>query len=424
MICIPNSDKKRIVIVGCGFAGLKLARKLRHSNYQVVIIDKNNYHQFQPLFYQVASAGLEASSIAFPLRKIFHDFKDFYIRKAEVIKIDAANNQLITSLGAINYDYLVLSQGVRTAYFGLDHLEHITKSMKSVSEALDIRNSIFQNFEDALTISDIDECNQFMNIVVVGGGPAGVEISGVLAEMRKYILHKDFPELDCTKINIYIIERNQRILAQMSPKASEKATQYLESFGVKILTSQSVKDYDGEYVYTGTDEKIKTNIVLWTAGTKGVKIEGLKSECYLPNLRITVDRYSRVSGHENIFAIGDIASMSEEKYPNGHPQVSQVAIQQGVMLAKNFQNMSDEKPLKMFSYKNLGSMATIGRNLAVVELPHYRFYGPFAWFVWMFVHIMAIVGIKNRLLIFINWMWSYLTYDQSLRLIIKPKGTN
>lgn len=424
MISIPKTDKKRIVIAGCGFGGLKLARGLRNSGYQVVIIDKNNYHQFQPLFYQVASAGLEPSAIAFPLRKIFQHYKDFYIRKADIIRVDPSINQLTTSLGPINYDYLVLAYGAKTSYFGLDRLAHCTKSMKSVSEALDIRNSIFQNFEDALTVTTDEERNQYMNIVVVGGGPSGVEISGALAEMRNSILPKDFPELDCSKIKIYLIEGNNRLLGPMKPKTSEKATQFLETLGIKIMTSSVVKNCDEKYVYTSTNEMIRTNLVIWTAGVRGNKIEGLNPEWYIANDRIVTDRYMLVKGSQNIYAIGDVAYMTEDNWPKGHPQVAQVAIQQAKVLSANFKKMARNKPLEMFTYKDLGTMATIGRNLAVVELPYVKFYGAFAWFVWMFVHIVAIVGIKNKVLIFINWLWNYITYDQSLRLIIKPKGSS
>lgn len=424
MITIPETDKKRVVIVGCGFAGLKLAQKLRNSNFQVVIIDKNNYHQFQPLFYQVASAVLEPSAISFPLRKIFQHYNDFYIRKAEVIRFDTQNNQLISSIGTLRYDILVLAHGAKTSYFGLDHLEHFTKSMKTVAEALDIRNSILQNFEDALSVSTQEDRNQYMNIVVVGGGPSGVEISGALAEMRNHVLPNDFPDLDCSKINIYLIEGNDRLLNTMSKKTSEKAAEFLKKLDIKVLTSSFVKDCDEKYVFLNTSEKIRSNIVIWTAGIKGNKIEGLNNTCYSQSERLFVDRYNRVKGYDNIYALGDVAFMTEEKYPNGHPQIAQVAIQQAVLLSKNLISNFDNKPYKMFHYHDLGTMATIGRNLAVVELPYVKFQGMFAWLVWMFIHLMSIVGVKNKLLIFINWVWSYFTNDQSLRLIIKPKDHN
>ncbi|PKP34910.1 MAG: FAD-dependent oxidoreductase [Bacteroidetes bacterium HGW-Bacteroidetes-17] len=424
MITIPRIDKKRIVIVGCGFAGLKLARKLHNSNFQVIIIDKNNFHQFQPLFYQVASAGLEPSAISFPLRKIFQHYKDFYLRKANVIRINTDKNELVSSIGILQYDILVLAHGAKTSFFGMDRLEHCAKSMKSVVEALEIRNSILQNFEDALSAPSPEERNQYMNIVVVGGGPSGVEISGALAEMRNYILPKDFPELDCSKINIYLIEGNNRLLGTMSERTSEKAAEFLKKLGIKVLTSTVVKDCDEKYVFINTSDKIRSNIVIWTAGVKANRIEGLNSNCYSKSERLLVDNYNRITGYDNIFAIGDVALMKEENYPNGHPQLAQVAIQQASLLAKNLKNSIKNKPLKIFHYHDLGTMATIGRNLAVVELPYIKFQGLFAWFVWMFIHLFAIVGVKNKMLIFINWVWNYFTYDQSLRLIIKPKDHN
>ena len=424
MLNLPISNRKRVVIVGCGFAGLKLARRLRNSDFQIIIIDKNNYHQFQPLFYQVASAGLEPSAISFPLRKIFQHYKDFYIRKAEVIRIDPQMNQLVTSVGILEYDFLVLAQGAKTSYFGLDHLENCTKSMKSVGEALDIRNSILQNFEDALSATTTEDRNKYMNIVVVGGGPSGVEISGALAEMRKYILPKDFPELDCTQISIYLIEGNTRLLGTLSAKSSEKATEFLEKLGIKVLTSSFVTNCDEKHVFINTSDKIRSNLVIWTAGIKANKIEGLDNKCYSKSGRISVDNYNRVKGYDTIFALGDVAFMTAEKYPDGHPQLAQVAIQQAVLLSGNLKRQFKHRPLRKFHYHDLGTMATIGRNLAVVELPYIKFQGLFAWFVWMLIHLMSIVGVKNKLLILINWIWSYITYDQSLRLIIKSKDQN
>jgi NADH dehydrogenase len=424
MINIPEINKKRIVIVGCGFGGLILSKKLRNSNFQVVIIDKNNYHQFQPLLYQVASAGLEPSAISFPLRKTFQLYKDFHIRKTEVIEIDTPNNQIVTTIGVLGYDILVLAHGAKTSYFGMDHLEDCTKSMKSVADALDLRNTILQNFEDALSATSMKDQEQYMNIVVVGGGPSGVEISGALAEMRNHILPKDFPDLDCSRINIYLVEGTNKLLGAMSEKSSVKAAEFLAKLNIKVLTSTIVKDCDTKNVFINGTEKIRSNIVIWTAGIKGNKIEGLNSECYTRSDRLMVDGYNKVKGYENVYALGDMAFMTEEKYPKGHPQLAQVAIQQASQLAKNLRRNSINKPQKLFTYRDLGTMATIGRNLAVVDLPYFKFQGMFAWFVWMFVHLMSILGVKNRLLILINWLWNYFTYDQSLRLIIKQKDKN
>ncbi|MCX6301397.1 MAG: NAD(P)/FAD-dependent oxidoreductase [Bacteroidia bacterium] len=422
MINIPSTDKKRVVIVGCGFAGLTLAKKLRKSPFQVVIIDKHNYHQFQPLFYEIASAGLDADSITFPIRKVFQKYDDFYIRKAEVKEVNVSDNKLITSIGALNYDYLVLAHGATNYFFGSDKMKQYSKGMKSIAEALDLRNTLLMNFENAVATIDEEERDRLLNITIIGGGPSGVEIAGALAEMNKYVIHKDYPELKNKKVNIYLIEGYERLLNTMSPESSGKARQFLEKRGVRVLTNTLAVDCDEKSVTLKTGEKIKTGLILWTAGISGNKVKGFSQENYGKGGRFNVDRFNRVKGYENIFAIGDISLMTEEKYPSGHPQVAQVAIQQAKLLSENLKNMSGSKPLKEFLYKDLGTMATVGKNLAVVELPHFHFHGVFAWFVWMFIHLMSIIGVRNKLLIFINWAWKYFTYDQSLRLILRPKG--
>jgi NADH dehydrogenase len=422
MINIPAAGKKRVVIVGCGFAGLKLARKLRHSGYQVVIVDKHNYHQFQPLFYQVATAGLEPSAISFPLRKIFQNYKDYYIRIAEVTNIDTDKQQLWTTLGIIKYDYLILTQGVSNFFFGMKNMESLSKPMKSVSEALDLRNTLLQNFENALAATTEEDQEGFLNLVVVGGGPTGVEVSGALADMRKYVLGKDYPELNKEKIHIYLIEGMNRLLRTLSERSAEKAKEFLERLGVTVILNTRVRNFDRKNIETSDGKKIRTNLVIWTAGITGARIEGLRDISYGKNNRIIVDRFNQVQGYSNIFALGDVALMEEQRFPNGHPQVAPVAIQQASLLAKNLVRIRVQKDMIPFSYKDKGTMATVGRNLAIVELPNARFYGTFAWLVWMFVHLMSIVGIRKRFLILINWFWNYVTYDTSLRLILKPKG--
>jgi len=422
MINIPKVEKKRVIIVGCGFAGLTLARKLKNADFQVVIIDKHNYHQFPPLFYQVASAGLEASSILFPLRKIFQNYNDYHIRKAEVKAVDSVNNQLVTTAGIVGYDYLVLAHGATNSYFGSVQMQQHSRAMKTIAEVLDLRNNLLMNFENALIAKDDSERDMLLNIVIIGGGPSGVEIAGALAEMNKYVIPKDYPELKKIRAKIFLIEAADRVLNMMSPKSSEKATEFLEKSGVKVLTLTKATECDEHTVFIDSGENIKTGMIIWTAGIKGNLIEGIDNDSYVKNGRLIVDRNSRVKGYENIFALGDISFMIEGKYSNGHPQVAQVAIQQAKLLSGNLKKIALNKTPEEFRYKDLGTMATIGKNLAVVELPYIRFYGLFGWFVWMFIHLMSIIGVKNKLVIFINWAWKYFTYDQSTRLILRPKG--
>jgi len=417
---IPDTQQKRIIIAGGGFAGLKIATKLANSNFQVVLIDKNNFHQFQPLFYQVATAGLEPSAISFPLRKIFQNSKNVFIRVAEITGLNTNKKEVVTALGSLNYDILILAMGVDTNFFGMKHIARFAIPMKSVAEALSLRNKILQNFEDALIEPDAEKEKALLNIVVVGGGPTGVEVSGTLAEMKKFILPKDYPEIDFSKMNIYLLEAGSRILGGMTEKSASNAQGYLQKLGVNVLCDAQVSDYDGEMVSIQDNIRIPAKTLVWAAGVSGKQTEGLDPELYSRGNRIKVNSFNLVEGLQDVYAIGDNAIMTEDSYPNGHPQMAQPAIQQAKLLALNLKRQQNNKPMKPYHYFNKGSMATIGRNLAVVELPFVRFYGFFAWLTWMFVHLMAIVGVKNRLLVFINWFWNYVTYDQSLRLIIKP----
>ena len=420
---IPKTNQKKVIVIGAGFGGLQLAQKLAgNDDFQVILIDKNNYHQFQPLFYQVATAGLEPSAISFPLRLAFHNDANVHVRVAQVTKIVSEQNTIVTDLGEIAYDYLVLAIGADTNFFGNTNIEERALPMKSVGEALGLRNRLLENFEKALVSDNQDDRVGLMNVVVVGGGPTGVEISGTLAEMRSHVLPKDYPELDFELMQINIIESGGELLGPMSENAQRKSKDYLEKLGVNVRLNCRVTDFDGKYVYLNDGTTIRTNNLVWAAGVKANGIEGINPAVLARGGRMKVNRFNQVESYENIFAVGDVAFMTEEKFPNGHPQLAQPAIQQGKLLAQNLQNLLRRNPLKEFVYKDLGSMATVGRNLAVVDLPFWHFQGFFAWLTWMFVHLIAIVGVKNRVLIFINWLWNYVTYDQSLRLIIRAKA--
>lgn len=419
---IPHkqSIQKRVVIVGAGFAGLTLAKKLSSKYFQVILIDKNNYHQFQPLLYQVATSGLEPSSISFPLRKIFQHRKNVYIRIAEVTKIHPQENRIETSVGEMDFDFLILAHGAETNYFGNPSLQQNSYTMKSIAEALYLRNTLLQNFEKALISKDEKERDALLQIVIVGGGPTGVELAGAIAEMKNNILPKDYPELDFKQMNIVLIEASPRLLNGISEQLGKTAQRYLEALGVKVLTNALVNSYDGNTVVLGNGTTLSTNCLIWAAGVKGASLKGLPVSAATSTNRIKVDGYNCIHGLTNIFAIGDVASMQSEDTPNGHPQVAPVAIQQAGLLADNLKRIGSGTELKPFRYHDKGSMATIGRNLAVVEMGKLKIKGFNAWAIWMLVHLMSIIGIKNRLLILINWVWHYITYDQSLRLILRP----
>ncbi|HBL74547.1 MAG: NADH dehydrogenase [Bacteroidetes bacterium GWF2_42_66] len=419
-INIPETGQKRLVILGAGFAGLKLARELVNSDFQIVLIDKNNYHQFQPLFYQVATAGLEPSAISFPLRKIFQQKKNIFVRVAEVQKIDADKHQISTEIGPLKYDYLVVATGVRTSYFGMENISNHAIPMKTVAQALALRNRVLSNFELAVTITDREKLKELLNIVVVGGGPTGVEVSGALADLKNFVLPKDYPDLDFSLMEVSLVEASEHLVGGMSKLASRKSKIYLEKLGIHVYTGTRVVDYDGHTVTFQDGRSIQSNTMIWAAGITGTYPDGINRERAVRGNRLPVDRYNRLPDVEDVFVLGDLAYMQTEKYPNGHPQLAQVAIQQARNLARNLKRMNESRELRKFEYADKGSMATVGRNLAVVDFPFLRFGGRIAWLIWMFVHLMSIVGVKNRMLVFINWFWNYITYDQSLRLIIKP----
>lgn len=418
---IPRSSFPRIVIIGGGFAGISLAKRLRNKNVQVVLLDKHNYHNFQPLMYQVATGGLEPDSIAYPIRKIVQEYKDFYFRLAEVREIDAENNTIYADIGELKFDYLVIATGSKTNYFGNKEIERNSMAMKTIPQSLNIRSLILENFEQALLTNDIDERHSLMNFVLVGGGPTGVELAGALAEMKKAILPKDYPDLDVRKMEINLVQGSNRILDSMSENASEKAEKFLLDLGVSVWKNVRVTGYDGKTVTTNSDLSFDSATVIWTAGVQGALPHGLKADSFIKNVnRIKVNQFNQIEGYTNLFAIGDIAVMSSEQYPQGHPMMAQPAMQQGRLLAENLIKIINKKEPKPFEYKDKGSMATIGRNKAVVDLPKFKFSGVFAWFVWMFVHLFSLIGFKNKAVVFLNWVYNYIRFDREARLIMRP----
>ncbi len=412
-----------MVIVGAGFGGLRLARMLANRReFQVVLINRTNYHEFQPLYYQVATAGLEANSILFPLRAIFGGSDNVHIRVTNVAGVRTADKEVDTDLGSVPYDYLVMATGADTNFFGQQNIIDNAMPMKSVSEAIALRNRILQNFEDALSVETNDERDGLMDVVVVGGGPTGVELCGTLAEMKRTVLPSDYPELDFDMMQIYLIESGGELLGPMSENSHKKSEAYLRDLGVVVRLNTRVKDFDGKTVFMNDGTTLQSNNLIWAAGVKASPLAGLPIDVIGRGGRVIVNRFNQVQGFTDVFAIGDVAIMAEgDVWPNGHPQVAQPAIQQGKLLGDNLKRLLKSEPLQEFIYKDLGTMATIGRGLAVVDLPYLKFSGVLAWLTWLMVHLMAIVGVKNRLLILINWMWNYVSYDNSLRLIIRQK---
>jgi len=418
---IPRLSYPRIIIIGGGFAGISLAKKLSKHEVQVVLLDKHNYHTFQPLLYQVSTGGLEPDSIAYPIRKILKDFSNCSFRLADVEEIDTEKQKLKTNIGNIKYDYLVLATGSETNFFGNKAIEENSMVMKTIPQSLNLRSLILENFEEALLTSDLNERIALMNFVIVGAGPTGVELAGALAEIKKGILPKDYPDLDTRLAQINLVQSGDRILKEMSTQASEKAEDFLEELGVNVWKRIMVTGYDGKTVTTNTDVTFETATLVWAAGVKGSLINGLNSEQFITRgNRIAVNEFSQVKGFENIFAVGDVACMESDDYPRGYPMMAQPAIQQGKQLGINLANLIEGEPMKPFEYKDKGSMATIGRNKAVVDLKKFRFQGVFAWFVWMFVHLFFLIGFRNRVVVFVNWVYNYIRFDREARLIIRP----
>ena len=418
---IPRTSFPRIVIIGGGFAGVALAKKLSKQEVQVVLLDKNNYHTFQPLLYQVSTGGLEPDSIAYPIRKILKDFPNFYFRLADVQEIDTVKNKVKTNIGNLKFDYLVVASGSTTNFFGNKEVEEHSMAMKTIPQSLNLRSLILENFEDALLTSDLNERNALMNFVIVGGGPTGVELAGALAEIKKGILPKDYPDLDTRLAQIHIVQSSDCILKGMSENASKKAEDFLEKLGVNVWTNVRVTNYDGKTVTTNTDLTFETATLVWAAGVKGATIKGLDAEEFVTRgNRILVNEFNQVKGFKHVFAIGDIACLVSDEFPHGYPMMAQPAIQQGDQLGDNILKLIEEIPMKPFSYKDKGAMATIGRNKAVVDLKNFKFQGIFAWYVWMFVHLFFLIGFRNRMVVFVNWVYNYVRFDREARLIIRP----
>lgn len=410
---------KKVVIIGAGFAGLQLAKKIKNSEYEITIIDQHNFHQFQPLFYQVATARLEPSAISFPLRKVFQKKRNVHVRITKVEHIDMDARLVKTDDGDFNYDYLVIATGCTTNFFGNKNVERFAYPMKSTPEAITLRNRILLNFEDALNAKP-EEMEGIMNIVVVGGGPTGVELSGALAEMKKNVLPRDYPDMDFSKLSIYLLEGTSHTLAAMSKVSQARSLEYLTRMGVQVWTNTLLDDYDGKVATMKDGRTIPTRTLIWAAGVMGNLPEGIPKEYTVRGNRIAVDEYNRVKERPEIFAIGDIAYMETKDWPKGHPQLANVANNQAKHLAHNLKRMLDGKDLQPFVYKNPGTMATVGKRKAVVDLPAFSFQGIFAWLFWMFLHLMLILNVKNKLIVFINWAVSYFTNDTTLRLILLP----
>ncbi|MFA7687414.1 MAG: NAD(P)/FAD-dependent oxidoreductase [Moheibacter sp.] len=416
---VPAINLKRIVIIGGGFGGLRLAKKLSTKDYQVVLLDKHNYHTFQPLLYQVATAGLEPDSIAHAIRQIFAKKENFFFRIADVERIDTVKQEIHSDIGSLHYDYLIIATGSDTNYYGNQNIAKNAMPMKTVPEALDLRSLILQNLESALLTNDLDERYRLMNYVIVGGGPTGVELAGAMGELKKHVLPNDYPDLDIRRMNVHLIQGADRLLPTMSTNASEKALKYLENLGVQVWFDMLVKDYDGKIITTDK-RPFEATTLIWAAGVKGSLIPGIEGEGVVVGGRYLVNEFNLIKGFDNIYALGDVALMVTDEKPQGDPMVAQVAIQQGKLLAKNLNNLKANKPMKPFHYKDKGSMATIGRDKAVVDLPGWRFGGWFAWFVWMFVHLVSLVGFRNKVIALTNWVIQYFQYNKSVRLIIRP----
>ena len=410
----------KVVIIGAGFGGIAIAKAFKNKKVDVLLIDQNNYHNFQPLMYQIATGGLEPYSIAYPVRRIFRGYKNIRFRMAKVESVDSKAKQILTSTGKFSYEYLIIATGSQTNYFNFEPIKNEIFTLKSIPDALNIRNFIFQNLEKALAKPKDETLDEILSIAIIGGGPAGIEIAGALAEMKKYVIPRDFPDLDVSKMHINLYEANDRLLKVMSREASAKSLEYLTNMGINVNLNSRINSYENDKLTDVSGNVFYTDTVIWTAGVKGAPIEGLPETSILSGNRILVDAFNQVLNCDHVFAVGDVAACVTDENSRGLPMLAPVAQQQGKHLTKNILRKMNNKPILPFVYKDHGTMATIGRKKAVVDLPHWKFQGAFAWFVWMFVHIMSIVGFRNRAIALLNWAVNYFTYDKPLGLIIRP----
>lgn len=426
-LSIPESQKPRLVVIGGGFGGLNFIKKLNEKYFQIVLLDRYNYHTFQPLLYQVATAGLEPDSVAGPLRKILNRKKSIYFRMVKVEHIDTDNQIIQTSAGKLAFDHLVMATGSKINFFHNENIARHSLPLKQVTHALDLRSHIFQKFEKLEMESDPRKINAGMNFIIVGAGPTGVELCGALAELKNHVLPKDYPDLDFSKMNIHLVEGLKRVLPGMSKKSGSMAHKYLEKMGVEITLECLTDDYDGETVTLSNGKEIKAGTLIWAAGVKANIVEGFPDKS-IEKGKLLVNGFNNVyqdveqqKEYANIYAIGDMAFMKTEKYPEGLPGLAQPAIQQGKQLAKNFNRMANRKEKKEFQYRNKGVLATIGRNKAVADFSGgWHLKGFMGWFVWMLVHLLFLVGFRNKAVVFANWVWNYFTYDKGIRLILRP----
>lgn len=418
---IPYTNLPRLVIIGGGFAGVALARKMVKEDVQLVLLDRHNYHTFQPLLYQVSTSSLEPDSIAYPLRKIVKRGKNTFFRMAEVASIDPDTQNVHTNIGSISYDYLVIATGARTNFFGNSTIENNAMRMKNLPQALNLRSLMLENLEQAVITTDLEERKELLRFVLAGAGPTGVELAGGIAELKLNVLPRDYPDMNFDDMEIHLIEGAPRILPPMSEYASEKATKFLKKLGVQIHTNTQVQQYENNLVSTNTDLSLKTATFIWSAGVTGAPVSGIDADSLIPRAnRYKVNEFNQIDGYNNIFAIGDISVMETKVYPKGHPMVAQPAIQQGNHLSKNLKRHLKGKSMTPFKYFDKGSMATIGRNKAVVDIGKFKFGGFFAWFIWMFIHLWFLVGFRNRFVTFFNWVYNYINYDKAARLIVRP----